>query len=836
MKRNLLCRGAGPAAAGDGAKVTNLKKESERADDLATFFGPRAGGRPGFFTRRDFLVVGAGAALSCALPFGCGDDKGKAAGPGAAPPDVAAEGTPWDGTARALDLMDSLHLADIRHYGEFVDFGTAARFKYTLGGWMSGFDNDVDMNGLAYTWATRSPSRLYFSLAEPKPLTFELRVKKAGVDWFSIYLNDAPLTKLTMKSGDFEILRATSTLEQAKAGENLLKLVYEDHDHKVAGALAAFAIDYLRIIPEGEAGADPFEAPQLGGLCRPHKVDDKEIDSLLLPAPMTLSYYLDVPAGSSLCASAVCIPASGAQKPQPIGLKVRLTPADTMAATELASVSISAGEWQDQMWSLAPAAGKLARLDLEISGVKGSRVALGAPAIRLDPPKIQVATRKPKNAIVLLVDTLRADKLTAYGNTHVKSPAMDKFASESTLFERCQSTSNWTKPSCASVLTGLYPDTHKARGHSSRLATSIKMAGELFQAAGYATGAFIANGYLAAEFGFNRGWTRYTNEIRENKPTQAEKVFAEVTEFIKAQTAAGKPFFTYVQTIDPHVPYDPPAEDLKLYDAEPYVGPVVPRATGSLLEGFKQKRVVLEPRDRRHLEALYDGEVTYHDRHFGRFLDELVRNRLLDDTVFIVCADHGEEFFEHESVGHGHTLFQELLHVPLVVRAPGVVPAGKRIKDNVGLCDVLPTLLAAIGLPPAAGVEGRSLLEAANGAAADPLGASFSSFWSEADERNLQWSVRKGDWKLKMRGPVNTSLHNLVEDPAELNDADERYPIALRALRIALGQFIAAPDKAAWTSGKIAAQAAAKPQAAEDKTEEIPEELKAQLKQLGYMQ
>jgi len=827
--------GAGREKIGDGATVTISNSKTGRIE-RAIFGAPRGEGRPGFLTRRDFLVVGTGAALSFAAPFGCGDDKGKAGGPGAARPDVAAEGTPWDGTARALDLMDSLHLADMRHHGEFVDFGTAARFKYTLGGWMTGFDNDVNMNGLAYTWATRSPSRLYFSLAEAKPLTFELRVKKAGVDWFSIYLNDAPLTKLTMKSGDFEVLRATSTIEQAKVGENLLKLVYGEHDHKVAGTLAAFAVDYLRIIPEGEGSADPFEAPQLGGLRRPHKIDDKEIESLLLPSPMTLSYYVDVPAASSLCVSAVCIPPAGAQKPAPVALKVRLTPADTMATTEVANASIGAGEWQDQMWSLAPAAGRLARLDLEITGEKGSRIALGAPAIRIAPPRIRIASRTPKNAIILLIDTQRADKLTAFGKTNVKSPAMDKFASESTLFERCQSSSNWTKPACASVLTGLYPDSHKARGHSSRLAPSIRMAGEMFQAAGYSTGAFIANGYLAAEFGFNRGWTHYTNFIRENKPTVAEKVYAEVTAFIKAQAQAGKPFFTYVQTIDPHVPYDPPAEDLKLYDAEPYTGPVAPRSTGALLEGFKQKRVVLEPRDRRHLEALYDGEVTYHDRHFGRFLDELVRNRLLDDTVFIVCADHGEEFFEHESVGHGHTLFQELLHVPLVVRAPGVVPAGKRIKEDVGLCDVLPTLLAAVGQPPAAGIEGRNLLPMANGAAADPLGASFSSFWSEADERNLQWCVRKGDWKLKMRGPVNTSVHNLVEDPAELNDSDERYPIALRALRILLSQFIAAPDKAAWASGEIAAQAAVRPEAAEDKADQIPEDLKAQLKQLGYMQ
>ena len=143
-------------------------------------------------------------------------------------------------------------------------------------------------------------------------------------------------------------------------------------------------------------------------------------------------------------------------------------------------------------------------------------------------------------------------------------------------------------------------------------------------------------------------------------------------------------------------------------------------------------------------------------------------------------------------------------------------------------------LIHYCGIPK--GMEGANLIPAANGTLEDPLGAAFSSFWSEADSRNLQWSVRTGNWKMRMRGPVNTYVHNLAQDPAEKMDVDERYPIALRALRIALGQFIAAPDKAAWTSGQIASQIIIKPEADEDKIEALPEDLKAQLRQLGYMQ
>ncbi len=784
-----------------------------------------------FFTRRDFLVAGSGLVLSAALPVGCGGDDDSAR---PVPDDPSAVGTPWAGTSKALDLIEHVHMADVYHHGEFVDFGTAARFKYSLGGWMSGWGNDTLMNGVAFTWATKSPSRLYFSLDEAKPLTFEFRVKKGGIDVFSAYLNDKPLQRAAIKGNDWEIHRIEATEEQAKAGENYFKLIYKESDRIVDGIHAAFAVDYLRIIPQGTNTPKEFTPPHVDNLKQRFKVKDRERDALMLSSNTTLVYYAQIPANASLCLAGAFVPEPGQEKVKEIKLKVRVTNADGGPPGDLFDGVYGISDWKEDMVDLGAVAGKLARIELIVSGPAKARLALGDPSIRIKPPKVEIPDKKVKNVIVLLIDTLRADKLTAYAKTRVKSTVFEKFAGESALFERCQANSNWTKPSCASVLTGLYPDSHKARGHSSRLASSVKMASEIFFAAGFSTGAFIANGYLAKEFGFKRGWTKYVNYIRETKNTDAQNVFKESLEFIKEHS--DKPFFTYIQTIDPHVPYDPPDEFLKVYDAQSYDGPVRPRSTGNILDQFKRKKIELNARDKQRLEALYDGEINYHDVHFGHFLDGLKTLGVLDDTIIIVCSDHGEEFFDHDSVGHGHTLHQELLHVPLVMRAPGLVPRGKRIPHDVGLADILPTALAATGQAVPKGMEGANLIPAANGTFEDPLGAAFSSFWSEADSRNLQWSVRKGNWKMRMRGPVNTYVHNLAQDPREKMDVDERYPIALRALRIALGQFIAAPDKAAWTSGQIASQIVIKPEADEDKIEALPEDLKAQLRQLGYMQ
>jgi len=779
------------------------------------------------WTRREFMIAGGTAAMAAALPLGCGGDAEK--GAAAKEADPSAKGTSWADMVATLSLCEAVHLADINHFGEFMDFGTAGRFKYTMGGWMSGWSNDSSMNGVAYTWATESPARLYFNLDAPTDLELEFRVKKGGTDTFSVYMNDNPLSRITMAGSDFAAYRVSATAAQTVAGENYLKLIYTTGEKRASGEPASFAVDYIRIIPAGTAAPARFDPPYLARLVQQYSAGQKEQRALMLPAPCSIAWYIHVTKGDRFCTLAAPV-VDGQGKTKPARLIASVTKASGGAQREVLSSEVDGDHWTEAMADLSDFAGQLVKIEIRTEGPPGSRLALGGPAIRRSATG-KPTSRKFRNAVVLLVDTLRADKLKDYGNRRVKTALMESFTREATLFENCQSNSNWTKPSCASVLTGQHPDSHKARGHSSVLGKSVKMVSEMFRENGFRTGAFVANGYLATEFGFNRGWDRYVNYIRETKNSDAQNVFADALAFIKE--SGDKPFFTYIQTIDPHVPYDPPEEDLRLYDARSYEGPVQPRSTGNLLEDFKRKKVELNTRDRLRLEALYDGEVTYHDRHFGAFVAALDKAGVLDDTIFVVTADHGEEFFEHESVGHGHTLYQELLHVPLIVRAPGLFPEGKRISAMASLSDVVPTVLDATGNRIPEGVEGAPLSAIANGGGVNPLQAAFSSFFSEADERNLQWAVRMGDWKMRMKGPVNTYVNHLGDDPGENVDVDEQYPVARRGLRVALGQFIGAPDKRHWHSGQISADVVRAPDAAQETNENIPEDLKQQLRELG---
>jgi choline-sulfatase len=297
-------------------------------------------------------------------------------------------------------------------------------------------------------------------------------------------------------------------------------------------------------------------------------------------------------------------------------------------------------------------------------------------------PEAAPSTTQARNVVVLLIDTLRASKLRAYNpQSRVRTPILDGIVEHGTLFERAHSQENWTKPSVASVLTGLTPGTHRAITTEARLPESAELVSEAFDAAGFNTASFLANGYVSDRFGFDQGWDHYTNMIRENRSTEAEDVFREAGDWIEQHHQ--ERFFVYIQTIDPHVPYDPPAEFLRMYDDRTdYAGQVNPRRTGEQLEAAKGNNpsIVFDESDTRRLMGLHDGEISYHDQQLGRFMERLQAMGVGDDTLLVITSDHGEEFHDHGSWGHGHSVYQELIQVPLIFYRPGRVIRSRRWK------------------------------------------------------------------------------------------------------------------------------------------------------------
>jgi arylsulfatase A-like enzyme len=315
--------------------------------------------------------------------------------------------------------------------------------------------------------------------------------------------------------------------------------------------------------------------------------------------------------------------------------------------------------------------------------------------------------------------------------------------------------------------------------------------------------------------------------LADSNEGKAENVFAAAGEWLSEH--GDEPFFLYVQTIDPHAPYDPPARYLQMYDPQPYDGQVDNQETPALLMQINRGAVQLTERDEARIEALHDGEITYHDAELGKFLEKMNALGLDQNTILVLTSDHGEEFGEHGKWGHGHSMYQELLHVPLLFRWPGVIPSGSRVAPPVSIVDIGPTVLEATGLAAPPEAEGNSLMPFMVGGGRRGPHAAFSEWQS------LYRAVRTERWKLVLHAFFQPELYDLRSDPWENRKLDgKEHPIAQRYTRILMGQFLGAPNRRLWLSPSVSASGSAADER-EVETQEMTPELCRQLVALGYV-
>jgi arylsulfatase A-like enzyme len=315
------------------------------------------------------------------------------------------------------------------------------------------------------------------------------------------------------------------------------------------------------------------------------------------------------------------------------------------------------------------------------------------------------------NVLLVSVDTLRADHLSSYGYARPTTPHLDALAARGVLFEAAQSTSSWTLPAHASLLTGRYPAFHGLEDEGAVLPAGLPTLAERFRELGYATFAVVAHVYVGREFGIDRGFDTFDDSLLEGgtRNPKAEEVVDRVLEQLDA--AGDRPFFGFVHLFDPHWDYAPPPPWNTRFTDPGYTGPV--DGTLRSLSPWSGPDRTLPAADLAFALALYDGEVAYVDAQIGRLLGALAARGQLDRTVVAVTADHGEEFEEHGRLGHGHSLYGEVLRVPLILAGHPRLPAGERRREPVSLVDVAATLLELAGGAPPAGSQGTSLLAAA---------------------------------------------------------------------------------------------------------------------------
>ena len=484
--------------------------------------------------------------------------------------------------------------------------------------------------------------------------------------------------------------------------------------------------------------------------------------------------------------------------------------------------------WIDGTIDLRPWAGRSVDVVLETRAARVDQALAGTPGwshvrvVREERRQRQRADAGP-NVLLLLVDTLRADHVGTYGADPSSTPALDRFAKRGLVFDVAVAQASWTMPAVASIFTGLHPRSHGAVGPDAHdgqapvgagtlLPDGVVTLAELAQQAGVTTFGVSTNMIVSRATNFNQGFETFV-ELPFDKETRdyvhATVVDRNLLDWVRAERRLR--FFAYLHYMEPHGPYAPPAR----FRPKPPPGIRADLAAG-WVQDFAlavNKRRIAPPSgvEVAYLRRLYDGDIRSWDDEFGALLEQLERDGILDRTVVVVMADHGEEFMEHGNLAHGDHLYEETVRIPLIIVGPGI-PAGRRAEVAQGV-DLLPTIAAILGAPLPAGLPGRDLL--ATHTSGDVVSEIVGGFGDGGQGSTV--ALRTPRWKLiRLPDGSGTELYDLVNDPWERTNlaatSDETAALAARLDRWAAN----APPPP--------------PTTATDPT------LRAKLRQLGYVE
>lgn len=367
----------------------------------------------------------------------------------------------------------------------------------------------------------------------------------------------------------------------------------------------------------------------------------------------------------------------------------------------------------------------------------------------------RISNKDRPNVLLITLDTTRADHLGCYGYDKIETPVIDRLASEGVRFERVYGSAPITLPNHASILTGTHPLFHGARNNATFMVDpSITTAAEIFSSKKYTTSAFIASFPLLARFGLDQGFQVYDDKIEEGKEKRTflfqERRAGDVNKavFKWLGTNPKTPYFTWVHYFDPHYSYEPPS-----------------------------------PYKERYFTNLYDGEIAYTDSQIGELLNVLNRKGLLENTMVVITADHGESLGEHKERTHAMLIYYGTVRVPLIIWYPRKIQGGKVVQSAVRSIDILPTILDYAGIKPHPDIQGVSLRPLIEGKKEDLNLLAYTE--TLAPYYHFNWSPLEG---IRYNGYFYVhaepeELYDLSADPRELNDLSQAEPKKLAQMR-----------------------------------------------------
>lgn len=691
-------------------------------------------------------------------------------------------------------LLEQAYRAELRQDGLVINLGTPDQHKYVRGGWKTGWGKSGRDGVATYIELPRQGVITYHDWeAGAYTPVFLARAATPGqrlaavLDGEKLGARDVPTTWTALKY---------APVTRAKPGRRTLVLLPS------AGARLQLQWIWLRT---RDAAAAPMTR-RVG----PRTFKKTRHQALLAPRPAAYSFYLSIPKRAELLLD------YASRQPG----RLTITAAQDGKAPVQLLAADSGAQWRPARLDLAPLAGQVIRLDLALSAADGARELGGAlarprvtwPVSAIEKPAITAANRA-QNLIHVVVDAARQDAYRAFNpKARARTPALSALADQGVRFTNAQVNASHTVASISSMITSRYPYTflgserHRSLGHDLPV-LAMHMFGS-----GVATSLVSANPYLTQTFGFHRKQDRFFYYPMEEANKHTRRMFTDSLAWIKEQKLAGKRFYLHIQTMDPHHPYR-------------FHKDLTPRLLG---KGFAGKTYPVSARpdkdeaERRYTRALYAGEIEHADRELGRFVAGLKKLGVLKRTLVIFSNDHGEELFERGRNGHGHSLHEEQLRTPLVMRYPALLPRGLSVDHPVEMVDLVPTVIELMGLGHMPGIHGKSMVPTIFGrppVEPDYVLAELSGV-----------ALRMGPMKM-IHSPPFRRVFDLRTDPGERVDLSSRRPVAGRALDVRLGEAMAAPVKGTrlgsmggWTRPPAAVAPVISPQ------------LRMQLKALGYIQ
>jgi arylsulfatase A-like enzyme len=460
---------------------------------------------------------------------------------------------------------------------------------------------------------------------------------------------------------------------------------------------------------------------------------------LFLPAPGSLSFKVLVPRDGQLRFTAHLV------RPA-VPAVLKSDGARLLVEVEHEGVSHAVGDY-----SLEP--GNKDALSVPLDRFAGKEIHLkfrtetaGTPRfdyVFLGEPILRTPTKTPQKLLLVFIDTLRSDHMGMYGYSRDTTPRLDAWATQALVFENARAPAPWTLPSALSALTGFLPEQAQEAPHL----------GELLSEQGWRTVSVVSNSWLSGNFGLGDGWTQHSARIASPASVQVDAAIAAFEE------APDQDVAVMVHFIDPHLPYSEPKKFRGVFAEE--APPLLPRRVDNELVRAAWEKAASAERAglKDYVVARYDQNIRYVDAELGRLLDAVG-----SEATVVVFSDHGEEFWEHGGFEHGHTLYDELLRVPMIMSGPGIQPG--RVGHPVSLTDIVPTVLDHLGLPTPL-VQGGSLTALLRGEPVDwetrALGFGSNLFG------NLAWGVVADGKKWVVAGG-RQQFFNLNDDPGEMTD------------------------------------------------------------------